>query len=436
MIGSMAARLIAVAAIAVPLAAQEPPEATLLRCAEGSNRSCLVTNVRLTPEQLRRASGVRLDSLAAAWRARFLGDSGLFARGRRSRGDEGQSNRLLVLIDVSGSMKNLGIGTVKLVVRDFLQTLDSLPAGSLRVAVAPFGSRSVAQRIKGAAFTTPDSARLAIDVLPDPETENTGLFSAVELATARLGAELSTAGPGDAGALIVITDGDNDVGRPGDDPGLLAGDAGLARAARAVDQSPVVVNLIGIGKLNEQVLETLAGSKGRKYLVRLDAYELAKPLGGVRDYFWSNWEVAVPLGIAREALGRGLAPLTPAFAAGGQVYSSAALWRPPVLALPAFGGIAAADFGLARAERATATGIRSLDRRLPLVLMVAVLLLLLWLVVPRLLWPPLTVEGPAVTAVAAKPKAAPVRPGGLRVDVTEIAPRRPTDVTAARARKA
>ena len=163
MIGSMAARLMAVAAIAVPLAAQEPPEATLLRCAEGSNRSCLVTNVRLTPEQLRRASGVRLDSLAAAWRARFLGDSGLFARGRRSRGDEGQSNRLLVLIDVSGSMKNLGIGTVKLVVRDFLQTLDSLPAGSLRVAIAPFGSRSVAPRIKGAAFTTPDSARLGID---------------------------------------------------------------------------------------------------------------------------------------------------------------------------------------------------------------------------------------------------------------------------------
>lgn len=430
MIASRMIWLLVAASVAVPLAAQEP-EATLVRCAEGSNRPCLVAGVRLTPDQLRRASGLRVDSLAGAWRARFLGDSGLFARGRRSRGDEGQSNRLLMLIDVSGSMKNLGIGTVKLVVRDFLRTLDSLPAGSLRVAIAPFGSRSVAQRIKAAAFTTPDSARLAIDALPDPDTENTGLFSAVEMATERLGTELAAAGDGAAGALVVITDGDNDVGRPGDDPGLLAGDAGLARAARAVDQSPVVVSLIGIGHLNDKVLGTLAGSKGRKYLVRLDAFELAKPLGGVRDYFWSNWEVAVPLGIAREALGRGLAPLIPALSAGGQSYSSPAVWRPPVLALPAFGGVASADFALARVERAA--GIRSLDRRLPLALMVAVLLLLLWLVVPRLLWPPLAVEAPEAVA---RPKSPPVRPGGLRLDVKEIPPRRPTDVTAARARKA
>ena len=161
MIASTMVRLLVAASVALPLAAQEP-EATLVRCAEGSNRPCLVAGVRLTPDQLRRASGLRVDSLAGAWRARFLGDSGLFARGRRSRGEEGQSSRLLMLIDVSGSMRNLGIGTVKLVVRDFLRTLDSLPAGSLRVAIAPFGSRSVAQRIKALA------SRLLLDALELP----------------------------------------------------------------------------------------------------------------------------------------------------------------------------------------------------------------------------------------------------------------------------
>lgn len=417
-----------------PLAAQEPPaEATLLRCAEGSNRPCLTAGVRLTPEQLRTASGIRPDSLAGAWRARFLADTGLYARARRARGEEPQNNRLLLLIDVSGSMKNLGIGTVKLVVRDFLQSLDSLPKGSLKVAIAPFGSRQVAPRIAAAAFTSPEAAAQAIDRLPDPETENTGLFSAVELATGRLAAELKQAGPGAFGALVVITDGDNDVGHPGDDAGLLAGDQGLARAAQAVDRSPVVVNLIGIGNLNGQTLATLAGSRGRKYLVTLDAYELAKPLAGVRDYFWSSWEVAVPLGIAREGLGRGLAYLTPVLARGGQSYSSPALWRPPVLALPAFGGVAPADFALATMERAT--GARGLDRRVPLALMVGVLLLLLWLVVPRLLWPPLAAV-PAEGAAPAKPKAAAVKPGGLRLDVKEVGPRKPTDVTAAKARKA
>lgn len=412
------------------LAAQQPvSEATLLRCAEGSKRPCLVANLTLSPEQLRAVSGIRPDSLAGAWRARFQSDTGMFARGRRGRAEEARGNRLLVLIDVSGSMKNLGIGTVKLAVRDFLQTLDSLPTGSLRVAVAPFGSRSVAARIAAATFTTPDSARLAIDRLPDPTTENTGLYSAVELATGRLVTELKVAGSTGVGALVVVTDGDNDVGRAGDDQGLLADQAGLARAARAVDQSPVIVHLIGIGNLNEQALTTLAGSRGRRYLVRLDAYELAKPLGGVRDYFWSSWEVVVPLGIASEALGRGVAFLTPSLLSGGRDLAAPALWRPPVLALPAFGGVVPADFSLATMERVAAA--RRLDRRWPLALMVMVLLILLWFVVPRLLWPPLAPSGPVPT----KAKAAPVRPGGLRLDVKEIPPRRPTDVTAAKARQ-
>src|SRR5690606_14599124 len=116
-----------------------------------------------------------------------------------------------------------------------------LPRGAVRVAVAAFGSVGVANRINNAVFTTPDSARLAVDALPTPDRENTGLYSAVELGMGRLAKELQGSESAGIGVLMLVTDGtENDVGRPGDDSGLLAGPEGLRRAARAVDQSGMV----------------------------------------------------------------------------------------------------------------------------------------------------------------------------------------------------
>jgi len=418
--------------------AAQPPaaELALLRCSEGASRPCAALSVELSPDQITRASRLGADSLAAAFRARFMGDTGLLARARRGGAESPRDNRLLILVDVSGTMKNLGIGTVRLALQDLLATFDSLPAGAVRIAVAPFGSVQVASRIGAAAFTTPDSARLAVDVLPTPDRENTGLFSAVEAGMARLGAELKASAAPGVGVLMVITDGtDNDVGHPGDDPGLLAGAEGLQRAARAVDQSGMIAAIIGIGAADQGALGALAGSRGRKYLVRLDAYQLAAAFREIRDLFWSSWDVIVPLSGSRENLGRGVAALTASLALGAESGAvGTAFWRPPLVALPAFAGVAPAS--LVPVGTTDGAGGFVLDRRIPLASMVLVLLGMLWFVVPRLLWPPVG-PAPAAAAPAAKAaKAAPVAAGGLRTDVKEIGPRRPTDITAARATRA
>lgn len=415
------------ALIGVGALAGQDGEVALLRCGERSARPCLMTTVSLRPEQARQLAGRSPDSLGLTWRARFLRDTSLAGRARRTWSSGTGENRVLVLVDVSGSMRNLGIGTAKLVVGNFLRTLDSLPAGSVRVAIAPFGSVNVAARIAAAQFTTPDSARYAIDGLPNPDRENTGLYSAVVAGVERLSRELAETGEG-LGALVVLTDGDNDVGRSGDDAGLLAGASGLARAAQAVDGSAAFTTIVGIGNLNAQALTTLAGPRGRAYLTSLDAYELARPLAEVRDLFATSWELLFPLSVAREGLGRGPATLVPSvgFVAG------AALWRPPVIALPAFVGVASSAL-VPEGVGAAPVGF-VLDRRWPLALMAGVLLFLLWFVAPRLLWPVLSAT-PVQGAPPVK-KAASPPPGGLRTDVKEVAPRRPSDVTAAKARRA
>ncbi len=411
-------------------------EATLYRCAGGSTRPCLKASVVIRADQMRAASSVPADSLASSWRARFLGDSALGARGQRGRTKvDSVSNRLLLLVDVSGSMKkNLAMGTVKLAVQDFLMTLDSLPPGSVRVAVAPFGSLEVRPRIERAVFTTPDSARRQVDELPDPDRENTGLYSAVELGVGRVIRELANAGG--IGVLVVLTDGNNDV-RPPSDPGLLEGATGLARAAQTVSKSSVIVNLIGIGDLNREALTTLAGSRKRGYLVGLDLYQVAKPLGEIRDLFWASWDLVIPLSVSREALGRGFAQLTPRLVVGGQsVPVGMSVWSPPLVALPAFEGVAPAS--LVPAGLGAATVGFGMDRRVPLGLMAAVLLALLWFVVPGRLWPPVAAPVVVASETAARPSApAPVSAhvGGLRTDLKEVPPRRLTDVTAAKARK-
>ncbi|MEZ4455814.1 MAG: VWA domain-containing protein [Gemmatimonadales bacterium] len=369
----------------------------LLRCAPGSSAACLAASATLSPDQIRQAgtAGVRgLD-----WRGRFLGDTGLIGKGRRSRSvDPDRSSRVLILVDVSGSMRSSRFATTRWVVRDFLATLDSLPRGSVRVAVAAFGSVGVAAGIRNAAFTTPDSAVFQVEALRNPDRENTGLFSAIETGTTRLVGELRAAEAGGLGALVVITDGDNDV-RPGDDPDLLTGAEGLAQAARTVDQSPVVVSIIGIGNLNQTALTALAGRRGRKTVVDEDQYEMSKALGEIRGLLWSGWEVVVPIGAAREEIGRGLASLgLTALVGRGAFDAPPAVWAPPVMALPAFGGVASADLAPAGAD------LRSVfDGRLLLALMMLVLLVMLWVVVPRLLWPALPAEVPPGGAAPALP---------------------------------
>jgi len=437
-------------AAAVPghsLSAQQTGAVSLLRCGAGSEALCASVQVDLDPAHALRLTRDHGGRAADGWRGRFLRDTALVgvARPAANRRLEG---RVMLLLDVSGSMKGSKIGTARLVLRQFLQSLDSLPAGSVQVALAPFGSVDVAPRIGGARFTSPDSAELLIDDLPPPTQENTALYSAVALAVYRLNDEVRRAGDGALGLLVAITDGNNDV-RAGDDPGLLEGPSGLAQVAATVEQSPITVGILGIGNLDRPALQTLAGPRGSVFVVSGDpgAYDLIEPLRQISGVLRGSWSVTFRLPSAsRAGLGRGWHRLDLGLAAGGdRVAVGSAMWRPPLVALPAFAG--AVPPGVLSAAASGPGRSREWATRVLVAGFLAVFLLEVWIVLPRLMGSGLRL---ARSAPSPAPSPAPLPVGvttvrrptglhrarGIRADLTEAPPRKPDDITAAKARRA
>ena len=76
---------------------------------------------------------------------------------------------------------------------------------------------------------------------PAPQ-DNTALFSAVVAAIPILQNEAKS---GRAVALVVFSDGHNDVGHPGDDPNLLSGPSGLQSATTAAKEAKIPIYTIG-----------------------------------------------------------------------------------------------------------------------------------------------------------------------------------------------
>jgi hypothetical protein len=387
-----------VRALATGLAFQTEP-ATLHRCAPGSASACLWTSVDLSPAALKRLAALDSAELASAWRGRLASSGELYAVGRPGSIAD-RDERLLVLLDVSGSMRGPKIGAARLVLREFVDRLATLRAKSVRVAIAPFGTVDVAARIAAAPFVGLDSARFAIDRLPSPGRENTALYSAIALGAKRLRTEVQRAGPSAAGLLLVITDGDNDVGR-GDDPALLVGEAGLRTAATTVDESQVWLGILGIGALDQHALEQLAGARGSVFTVppMPSAFQLGEPLARLQRVLQNRWDLQLQLGpTGRVDLGRQTA-LLGIDVGSGPTWTAAALatWRPPFVALPAYR--APAGSGMAPA-RAGLTGALSLWLPLAFVLL---LLIQVWIVIPRVLWPDSAGSAPAPRSIVIRP---------------------------------
>jgi hypothetical protein len=426
----------------------------LIRCAPGRPEPCGAVRVSLSARDAALLVGDSTVGDGGGWQVRWSAARTAEADGAPVAAPG--PGRVMILVDVSGSMKGAKIGAARLVLRQFLRALDSLPVGPVKVAIAPFGSVDVARRIGAAAFDEPEAAAAALQRIPAPATENTALFSAIVLASHRLRDEVRKAGSGAVGTLVVITDGNNEV-RPTDDAGLLAGDAGLAAAAAAVAEAGTATGILGIGNLDRAALERLAGPFGSVFPLPAnpDAYELAGPLRRIAAALETRWLVTFrhPAG-SRSALGRGWDGLEIGRdGPDGFRPLARAAWRPPFVALPAFA---------AAAPRHAALGGSPKGDLLGPALIVGVLLIILlevWVLLPRLLWPAggiAPVTGPpatpaAVPIVAAPPSHAataarvtlgrPVTQTGagapvVRPDAAEAPPRRANDVTASRARRA
>ena len=417
---------------------------TMVRCSDSSNVPCLRATVPLRPEEARAA----LDS-ASEWKGE-IADIALRGGIARSTASLAHPLTLLVLVDISGSMKGQGIELTRSALRTFIS---ELPRGSVRIAVAPFASRNLAPQIRAAAFTDPQSALAQVDALPQPEG-NTGLYSAVEIGSEVVKGALQNA-PKDAwGALLVITDGRNDV-RPGDDPGLLSGAAGRDAAINAVASSGSYVWLVGIGGTPDGAdLQALAGTHGERYLVAEDPLLLHRVFTGIRDALFTTRALTYPAPTwARARLARGVFPMTVSRGDGHGCCAAAVAgrWTPPLYALPAFSGVADSGTTAPQAISAFEQGEAQIGSNVLVFGFFALVALVLWFALPGMLWPdePSAVTGPPVKLAdtvaatvpapraAAQPAAAEqaVASGGVRRGVTEAPPRRPTDVTGAFARR-
>lgn len=436
--------LIALALLPAAASAQRGAAAPLhlMRCAPGADVACLQARLVLDADGAVAARALDSASEAHAWTGvlagtRLLGPSVLLSR------TIAPPLRLLVLVDLSGSMKGSNIAFVRTAIRsDLLSNLDS---ASVRVAIAGFESHQVRARIDSVSFLPPSDAKAALERLGDPVADgNTGLYSALVAAAARLTGELART-PGAQGAILLVTDGGNDV-RGSGDKDLLDGESGLQQAANAARGPRRGIWILGVGRsIAADVLSRIAGSNFLK--AQVSPVDIGRQLDGIVREFRGARDLTFGLagGDADELARAAWSGTAALFVEDSAVVAQPLSWRPPYFALPAFEGVVnpAAVPSIMR-ERGPAV-LRGTAVRWQMIGAFALIGILYGLLVPRLVWMRTIEPGEAAPAaeperpVVATPRAVAAPPpapfsGGLRRDVTEVAPRRSDDVTAQSAR--
>lgn len=467
----------------------------LVRCLADRPTPCIDVRVTLPPAAAAReafgagvgelggadadsAGGTARDAARAAggWSGR-LGPYALQPVRVRAVRAGGPRRVVLTLVDVSGSMAGDGMQVARAAVRSFLRDLGAgARPGDVQAALGAFASRNVAAAVQRVAFADPATAAAGVDLLPAP-AGNTALYSAVALGAERAAAAARVAGEGTRAALVVLTDGVNDVtdaaGRPrrDDDPGLLRGPEGRSAAAATAHRLGVDLYLVGVGQAPDMSeLGALAGDQGRAFRTARDAVALREALARVDAALAPTRDVlfAVP-GAERATLARPEWRLVVAQSApgargadgrGAPAAEFAGMWPAPLVGTPVFAGAAFRGDGRGPAApqwlRATAGDAPTFGRRAVVSLFVALLVAIVW-ALPRAIWQPAPWPAAAATGGGAGTAAPvtdaplrqlPLRPagaelaaggaasaGGLVPDVREAPPRRPEDVTAQRARR-
>jgi hypothetical protein len=402
----------------------------LVRCAVESDAPCLRTRLELA--QGERAAAGRLDSAreGGAWTIRLDG-ARLLGLGARVPDPSMIPARLLILLDGGSGMAGKGIAFTRIALKAWLKSLDST---AVKVAVASLDARDLARRIADAVFDSPARAMQVVDAAPGPEPKaQSPLYSAMTLAAQRV-RDAVTASPEAQGGVLLVTAGANEVGRGrgAAAAGLLAGPDGLSQAARAVAQSGQRIWIISLApdRASDE-LRTLAGPEGSAVAVPLDPNALVVALVGISREFRASRDLTVgvvgpgPAGLARTALA-GIATL--------RVDDQTAIarpisWRPPLMALPTFRGVADSTALPSAVRDALLTGSNAGGNRPVIALLIALLLASVWVLVPRLGW-----AEPASVAVAREPSAT-TTIGAAPPPGEAIAPRKPEDITHQTARR-
>lgn len=305
----------------------------------------------------------------------------------------------LILVDISGSMnQRLPSGmtrfeTAKAALSQFLQGFD--PSVD-RVAIVPFESHDVANRISSAQFATTSAEALTqISALPTPGPKNnTALYSAVVQGLQVLADQATTTSNVNGATtpeslLVVMTDGKNEVGAKGDDLGLLDGPAGLQEAANAARNSGVQVIAVGFGDPGSIDESALRAISTKAYMADnleklTQAFNFARTLltNRIVATFASPWDDRASL------QGKTLQVKAALTVSGKKLESDERQWSAPQIGTPSFDGKCdTAELKAALPIVPASGSLLSMLRPVLVFFGLGTLLLVLWFWVPRLIWP-------------------------------------------------
>jgi len=382
-----------------------PPNQPLqmLDCSPASYNACFrlnskVDNLALPPdEELARSLTVQINGQSVK---PFYASTGA---------TETIGRTTLILVDVSGSMNNpispnlTRFRAAKAAVKEYLSVFAD---GKDRVAVVTFESHRVKQIIDAAQFVTTKADALdQANRLQDPKhcqegrgCSNTGLYSAVDEGLAVLSAQSQGANPhSNLLFLIVLTDGKNDVSPDrGDDPDLLGGDEGLRTVVDRIHDGDrnhgIRVIAAGVGnprEISEDALRRMSSLEPivcqdpeclKQFFLRTGSRRVSNSIVAVFESPW-GWRVAS----STRAI---WAKVTLQTAGGNPVETEQSqLWRAPEVGLPVFEEKCNAEES--NALLSASTNYPSLWNDLDPVFVFlgfAIVLLILWLAIPRLIW--------------------------------------------------
>ncbi len=202
--------------------------------------------------------------------------------------DAGQhANVILMMIDISGSMNDPspgGTSRFNAVKTAIARYLEAMQEGTDEIAIVPFESHNVVSTIRSAVFSNRKADLLAqLNALPQPTPKNnTALYQAVFTGVESVRNELSALErDGHAASelqphLILMTDGKNEV-MAGDDPLLLNGPLGLQQAASQVLAAHI--DVVGVGFGDRAAIDAVALQRlSTRFFYAADASQLLDAL--------------------------------------------------------------------------------------------------------------------------------------------------------------
>jgi Ca-activated chloride channel family protein len=309
-------------------------------------------------------------------------------------------NVVLLLVDISGSMNQRvsGGGTRFESARGAIaKYLEAMQPGSDRIAIVPFESRGVVSTIRSAVFAADRSdAMEQLKALPQPAAQNnTALFQAVFSGVQSLRDELTSLGregftPDQLQPhLIVMTDGRNEVERS-DDPQLLNGPLGLEQAAAQMRGSHM--DVVGIGFGDRDAIDVASMRRlSSRFFYAADANELLDALHVTRAKQSHAIHLAWTLPEANrlELSGRDQRWIpTLALTATNTLSGDSIVYIPPAVGPPSYSrrALPAEMHALIAVHPPSDAGWSAVVTNLLVLAVFALLIVMLWFWVPRLVW--------------------------------------------------